>query len=237
MNQVRFLPTEFNDRVVGQHYFSSKGKIRKWNGKRLVRTLKQARDDKHEWKANRTAEQRERDRKRTQRSWVKRYYNMTEQDYDQKYLEQGGRCPLCLQKLQSWHRTTHCDHMPGTGVKYVDSKRVKTGVPVFSRGLLCSGCNSAMERVDSFDGWGLRAELYKKRYLQEYAEQRSEQENNPNDANNDVVSQQTTTCFDVFRALDETPLQVSRFRSFDGRIDQTFASGHHVHKKARGFEP
>lgn len=152
----------------------------------MVRTSKQAKEDKKTWHANRSDEQKECDRRKTQLSWVKRYYNMTEEDYDRKFARQGGRCPLCLCKLKSWHRTTHCDHMPGTGVMYVDSKRVQTGVPVFTRGLLCGSCNSAMERVDSFEGWGMRAELYKQRYLQQYAEEgeKIEEENDPAVANN-----------------------------------------------------
>jgi Recombination endonuclease VII len=72
--------------------------------------------------------QRTRVRKHSRRRHLRLAYGMTPEDYQAMVKKQKGLCPICLHK-----RRLHVDHDHETGVV---------------RGLLCSGCNSAVGLLD-----------------------------------------------------------------------------------------
>ena len=53
-------------------------------------------------------------------------YNMTIEEYNQMYLDQGGKCKVCPREVK---RTLHLDHCHKTGIV---------------RGLLCEACNHTL---------------------------------------------------------------------------------------------
>jgi hypothetical protein len=67
-------------------------------------------------------------KKADRRSYLKRKYGMTLEDYDAMFEEQGGVCAIC-KKPRPEDRTLHVDHDHNTGT---------------IRGLLCFRCNNAL---------------------------------------------------------------------------------------------
>tara|TARA_B110000196_G_scaffold310191_1_gene312740 strand:+ start:531 stop:1079 length:549 start_codon:yes stop_codon:yes gene_type:complete len=148
-------------RLVGGHYICSSGNVRKWNGKQFVRTSKQEKQYKRmNWSRKTDAEQA--DIKHANKvKWIQRTYGMTEGEYDSKWRNQRGCCPLCNKELLRWHDDTCVDHTPGTGTMYIEGKRVKSGLPSKNRSLLCRKCNLFMELVDDDSSICDRAVCYK----------------------------------------------------------------------------
>lgn len=67
-------------------------------------------------------------------------FGVTTEWYEAKLAEQGGGCAVCKSKSpqSSGYRFFAIDHDHKTG---------------YTRGLLCSRCNTSMERIDSYPGW------------------------------------------------------------------------------------
>jgi len=63
---------------------------------------------------------------RMRNSAYKRHFGITIQDYDDMYIEQGGRCATCGTHQSKLGRRLHIDHCHKTGIV---------------RGLLCHNCN------------------------------------------------------------------------------------------------
>lgn len=75
--------------------------------------------------------------------WIKKLYGLSIDGYREILAAQGGACAIC-------------GGPPGTKRFAVDHDH-RTGKV---RGLLCSMCNTALERIDSVDGWVARATAY-----------------------------------------------------------------------------
>lgn len=83
--------------------------------------------------------------------------------YDQKLAEQGGGCGICMSKTpKGAGNRFHIDHnhdcctSPGRACERC------------RRGLLCSQCNLALERMESIDDWGMKAIAYLLKYKLDY---------------------------------------------------------------------
>ena len=74
---------------------------------------------------------------------LKRNYGITEDQYNDMFDRQGGVCALC--KCPPSGKSLHVDHNHETNQ---------------IRGLLCTLCNHALERLESYPGWGHAAEHY-----------------------------------------------------------------------------
>ena len=67
------------------------------------------------------------------RNWhLKTTYGITAEDYNNMFIEQGGRCAICGVHQSKLKKILHVDHCHETGVV---------------RGLLCDGCNIAIGRM------------------------------------------------------------------------------------------
>lgn len=84
---------------------------------------------------------------------IRRNFNVDQKWYDDKLAEQEGICAICgTDKIENkGHRFFCIDHDHATG---------------HVRGLLCSRCNTAMERLDACPpNWGMRAAAYMEHYI------------------------------------------------------------------------
>ena len=64
---------------------------------------------------------------------LKRRFNITVEDYNTMFLEQGGCCAICKKHQSNFKRSLHIDHDHSTGKV---------------RGLLCFACNSAIGKFE-----------------------------------------------------------------------------------------
>ena len=85
-------------------------------------------------------------RGRTDVRWkahLKKTYGVSPEWYDQKLKEQGGVCAVCGR--DNGKRRLAVDH------------NHQTGRP---RGLLCTACNMALNRIESIPNWAARVQKY-----------------------------------------------------------------------------
>jgi len=75
---------------------------------------------------------------------LKKKYGMVPEEFDAMLLRQGGLCAICKCLLQGKHKP-HVDHCHTTGV---------------NRGLLCTGCNTALHKMERDIQWGEAAKAY-----------------------------------------------------------------------------
>lgn len=123
---------------------------------------------KRKWYANRTPEQKQRQRELAQESQerkrledperFRRYQQKlqlpkigwTLERYDRKMEEQEGFCAICREPRDKQKHKLNADHDHDTGKP---------------RGLLCHRCNTSLERVERDPSWGQKAleylDLYK----------------------------------------------------------------------------
>ena len=66
-------------------------------------------------------------------SFLKRHYNITIEEYDSMYIEQGGRCAICGIHQSKINRRLEIDHCHETRIV---------------RGLLCHKCNVGLGHFD-----------------------------------------------------------------------------------------
>lgn len=83
---------------------------------------------------------------------LKRHYGVTADWYKEKLAEQGGGCALCGVKTSNGRRlgVDHC---------HVANR---------NRGILCHGCNAALERLETVPDWATLAKIYLDTYEQHY---------------------------------------------------------------------
>lgn len=81
---------------------------------------------------------------------LKLNFGVTLEWYEQKLVEQHGKCALCHQTPEGHGKALSVDHNHQTGA---------------IRGLLCFRCNTAIERVEDIEGWGGKAVAYLAQYL------------------------------------------------------------------------
>lgn len=63
------------------------------------------------------------------KSRIKKFYDLTEDEYNILYLSQSGKCAICYKDMAHIDKSTHIDHDHNTGEV---------------RGLLCHSCNTAI---------------------------------------------------------------------------------------------
>jgi hypothetical protein len=86
---------------------------------------------------NATPEQKQAKKERQRRWRLKRYYGITEDDYNNMFIKQNGCCRICGKHQTELIKKFHIDHCHTTGVV---------------RGLLCSDCNMSLGKFeDSID--------------------------------------------------------------------------------------
>jgi hypothetical protein len=68
-------------------------------------------------------------RERNRKDYLKRFYDMTPEDYDKIFFEQKGRCGICNKHQTELSQSLGVDHSHITGK---------------IRGLLCKPCNSIL---------------------------------------------------------------------------------------------
>lgn len=161
LNANKYVVPLPHKRQVGGHYICSTGRVRKWNGKKFVRTSDQEKEYKRSNWARKSPRQKAAIKHNNKVKWIERTYGMSEEQYDAKWVAQKGGCPLCNKELLRWHDDTCVDHTPGTGVMYLEGRRVKSGLPSHNRSLLCRKCNLFMELVDNDSSICDRALSYK----------------------------------------------------------------------------
>jgi hypothetical protein len=80
---------------------------------------------------------------------LRRDYGVTQEWYETKLAEQGGHCAICERGASRGDKHLAVDHNHKTEA---------------IRGLLCSRCNAAIERLETVPDWGLKALAYLARY-------------------------------------------------------------------------
>lgn len=81
---------------------------------------------------------------------LKKLYGVTPEWYFAKLEEQGNACAICgTTENTAKNRRMHVDHCHRTQV---------------NRGILCHSCNLALERLESYPGWTVKALMYLERY-------------------------------------------------------------------------
>lgn len=70
-------------------------------------------------------------------------YGITVEQYEMMFAAQEGLCAIC--RMPPTVKSLHVDHCHATGK---------------IRGLLCTRCNNALERLEKHAGWGTNAQAY-----------------------------------------------------------------------------
>ena len=86
---------------------------------------------------------------------LKRKYGIALEEYEKRLAAQGGVCAICKTDKRSRDIRTN------NGRMFPIDHNHKTGKV---RGILCSKCNVAMERMDSIEDWGILARRYKEKF-------------------------------------------------------------------------
>lgn len=85
---------------------------------------------------------------------------MTREQYQAMWDAQGHRCAICRREKGDSEKEFAIDHDHGCC-------KPKTACTRCHRGLLCSGCNTALHKLETMDGWMEEALAYLNRFKKE----------------------------------------------------------------------
>ena len=132
-----------------------RGYSRKW----YAANPEKVRESTRKWREANLKKRREYERKRyaekVRRDNLKKQYGLSPAAYEAMLIIQGDVCDLCgkidkSSKIDKSGRHLAVDHCHKSGKV---------------RGLLCSACNTAYERVDSMPDWPEKAIAYRERHI------------------------------------------------------------------------
>lgn len=115
----------YNPQVKKSYYQKNKERMKEYRRKYYQNNIENMKKRSNEWKKK----NKDKVNRQNRKSWLKKFYGMTLEEYDFMYESQNGRCAICKRPSTDFPKGLHVDH---------NHKTNKV------RGLLCQPCNHAI---------------------------------------------------------------------------------------------